>query len=202
MKFFYQPTFTNLQEAIYFYSMNMYFIALVAPEDINKQVLKWKHLMKERYQCEVALRSPAHITLVPPFWMKPELENNLVDSITGFSIYQKGFRVHLNNFSHFKSRVIFIDVAANDQLIKIKNDLSRVLLNSGKYPLKEDDRPFHPHVTIATRDLHKMAFNEAWEHFKEKRYAAEWIVQSISLLKHNNKNWDVIANSSLIAESL
>ena len=180
----------------------MYFIALVAPEDINKQVLKWKHWMKERYQCEVALRSPAHITLVPPFWMKPELENKLVDSIAGFSIHQNSFRVHLNNFSHFKSRVIFINVAANDHLIKVKDDLYQFLLTTGMYPLKEDDRSFHPHVTIATRDLHKAAFYEAWEHFKEKRYTAEWIVQSISLLKHNNRNWDVIASSSFIAESL
>ena len=69
--------------------MNMYFIALVAPEDINKQVLKWKHWMKERYRCEVALRSPAHITLVPPFWMKPDLENKLARSITDFSLHQK-----------------------------------------------------------------------------------------------------------------
>ena len=181
--------------------MNMYFVALVAPEDINKQVVKWKHWMKERYQCEVALRSPAHVTLVPPFWMRPELENNLDDSITKFSIHQKSFRVQLNNFSHFKSKVIFIDVATNDQLTKMKDDLSRFLLNSGKYPLKEDGRSFHPHVSIANRDLHKTAFYEAWEHFKEKRYAADWMVQSISLLKHNNRNWDVIASSLLIKES-
>lgn len=180
----------------------MYFIALVAPEDINKQVLKWKHWMKERYLCEVALKSPAHITLVPPFWMKPALENTLVGAITDFSIHQKNFKVQLENFSHFKPGVIFIGVAENDQLTTMKHDLSRFLLNSGDYPLKEDDRSFHPHVTIATRDLHKTAFTEAWEHFKEKRYAAEWIAQGISLLKHNNRNWDVIATSSFSAESL
>ena len=139
----------------------MYFIALVAPEDINKQVLKWKHWMKEKYLCEVALRSPAHITLVPPFWMRPQLENKLIGSIADFSVGQKNFMVQLGNFSHFKSRVLFIGVAENDQLTTMKHDLSRFLLNSGEYPLKEDSRSFHPHVTIATRDLHKTAFYEA-----------------------------------------
>ena len=50
--------------------MNMYFIALVASDEINQQVLKWKLMMKEKYKCEVALKSPAHITLIPPVWMK------------------------------------------------------------------------------------------------------------------------------------
>ncbi len=63
---------------VYFCDMEMYFIALVAPEDINQQLLKWKIWMLEKYQCEAALRSPAHITLIPPFWMKPELEKDLV----------------------------------------------------------------------------------------------------------------------------
>ena len=171
----------------------MYFIALVAPEDINKEVLKWKHWMKERYQCEVALRSPAHITLVPPFWMKPELENDLISAMNEFSKQQQVFNVQLNNFSHFKPRVIFVDVVMNEQLIQLKEELFDFLQKTGRYPLKEDKRSFHPHVTIAARDLHKKAFAEAWEHFGEKKYTAGWNVQSISLLKHNSKNWDVAA---------
>jgi hypothetical protein len=41
--------------------MNMYFIASVCPEEIDKQVMKWKLWMKEKYGCEAALRSPAHV---------------------------------------------------------------------------------------------------------------------------------------------
>jgi 2'-5' RNA ligase len=174
--------------------MNMYFIAVVAPGEINKQVLKWKHWMKERYLCEVALRSPAHVTLVPPFWMKPDLEKELTEVITDFSKRQQPFSVQFNNFSHFKSRVIFIDVVLNERLLQLKDELFVFLQKNGRFPLKEDKRPFHPHVTIATRDLHKKDFEEAWEYFKEKKYAADWNVQNISLLKHNGKNWDVIAH--------
>ena len=151
--------------------------------------------MKERYGCEAALRYPAHITLVPPFWMKPELEESLGNSLNAFAITQPRFILRLTNFSHFMPRVIFIDVVLNDQLIKLKDDLFEFLFEQNKYPLKKDDRPFHPHVTIAARDLHKKSFYEAWEYFKEKKYEAEWIAGNLSLLCHNKKNWDVIATS-------
>lgn len=173
----------------------MYFIALVAPEDINRQVVKWKNQMKEKYGCEAALRSPAHITLVPPFWMKSDLEIKLLNSLTEFSPTQSSFLIQLNGFSHFKPKVIFAEVVMNDQLMSLRNNLYQYLLNAGEYPLDDDNRPFHPHVTIATRDLHKKAFQEAWEYFKERKYSAEWLTKGISLLRHNKKNWDVVATS-------
>ena len=173
----------------------MYFIALVAPDEINQQVLKWKLMMKEKYKCEVALKSPAHITLIPPFWMNPELENILIDSINKFSSGRNGFNIHLNNFSCFKPRVIFVNVEENDLLSELLQNLEQFLITAGNFSINKEDRPFHPHVTIATRDLYKKAFYEAWEYFYEKKYEAGWESSGISLLRHNQKNWDVIATS-------
>lgn len=175
--------------------MNMYFLALVAPADINQQAQKWKLWMKEKFKCEVALKSPAHITLIPPFWMKPELEKELISSISSFSANEIGCTIHLKDFSCFKPKVIFIDVTKNDALENLHQHLEVYLLSGEKFPLKKDDRPFHPHVTIATRDLYKKAFYEAWDHFKEIKFEAEWNTKGISLLRHNQKNWDVIATS-------
>lgn len=173
----------------------MYFLAIVTPETINQKVLKWKLWMKEHYNCEVALRSPAHITLIPPFWMKSELENDLIHSLNEFSKKENSFPVQLKDLSNFKPRVIYVNVLENDQLNSIKNKLSTFFLAENKFPLAIDDHPFHPHVTIATRDLHKKAFYEAWEYFKDKKYDAEWNAEGISLLRHNKKNWGVIFTS-------
>src|ERR1043165_9812468 len=175
--------------------MNMYFMALVAPADINQQVLKWKMRMKENFKCEVALRSPAHITLIPPFWMKPELEKELVDTTNNFCANENSFNIQLNNFSYFKPKTIFIDVVKNDDVEMLMQHLEAYLISSGLFPLKKEERPFHPHVTIATRDLYKKAFFEAWDYFKGKNYQAEWLAEGISLLRHNKKNWDVIHTS-------
>jgi 2'-5' RNA ligase len=173
----------------------MYFVALVAPNQINDDVLRWKNVMKERFDCSVALRSPAHITLVPPFWMDESLENKLQNEIRHFSQQQASFEINLKNFSAFKPRVIFVDVMANQHLQTLQAHLLQFLVRPNLFPIEKEDRPFHPHITIATRDLHKKSFHEAWEIFKEKTFAASWLVNSMSLLRHNKKNWDVIFTS-------
>src|SRR5215204_6183709 len=101
--------------------MNMYFVALVAPDEINLQVLKWKNFFKEKYGCTVALKSPAHITLVPPFWMEEELENALISSIIKFSTAKSKFEIVLKDFAAFKPRVIYVDMLKNETLHVIRH---------------------------------------------------------------------------------
>ena len=64
--------------------MSLYFIAILAPKKIDKEVSEWKQYMKEQYGCKVAQRSPAHITLIPPFNMKEEIENLMASAMNEF----------------------------------------------------------------------------------------------------------------------
>ena len=143
----------------------------------------------------VALKSPAHITLIPPCWMKEELETDLIDSIAAFSEAKNKFEINLKDFAAFKPKVIYVDVLKNEILNDLHESLNDFIDQQNKFPLKKDDRPFHPHLTLAARDLYKKAFYEAWETFSEKKYEATWLVNGISLLRHNKKNWDVIFTS-------
>ncbi|HEX6849041.1 MAG TPA: 2'-5' RNA ligase family protein [Chitinophagaceae bacterium] len=177
--------------------MNMYFIAIVAPDMIGQQVLKWKNYFKENFGCTVALRSPAHITIIPPFWMDEELENDLITSLREFSTTENKFEITLKDFSAFKPKVIFVDVVKNEKLNALRLSFVDFVLNKNKLPVNTDDRPFHPHITLAARDLYKKAFREAWNVFAKKKYEASWVVNGISLLRHNKKNWDVIFTSQL-----
>jgi len=52
-------------------------------------------------------------------------------------------------------------------------------------------RAYHPHVTLAFRDLRKTHFYAAWEEFKDQRFQAEFEVTSFQLLKHNGTQWEV-----------
>jgi 2'-5' RNA ligase len=92
---------------------------------------------------------------------------------------------------------VFVDVIKNEQLALLRTDLEDFLLAEEKFPLKKELRPFHPHITIATRDLYKKAFFEAWDIFQNKKYKAEWEAKGVSILRHNKKNWDVIHTSQL-----
>ena len=149
----------------------MYFIAIVLPTELNKKVLKYKDYMDDKYSCKVGLKSPAHITLVPPFWMEEEKEGQLIKDIERISV--QPFTTSTNNFSAFKPKTIFIAPVLNESLIQLKQLTDAAFNNNEDYKIKIDTRPFHPHITIATRDLHKKDFAEAWPFFKEKEFKEE-----------------------------
>ena len=49
-----------------------------------------------------------------------------------------------------------------------------------------------PHHNVATRDLTKEAFSEAWPELQKEEFKASFDVHSIFLLKHNGRNWDIL----------
>jgi 2'-5' RNA ligase len=51
------------------------------------------------------------------------------------------------------------------------------------------DQPFHPHLTLAFRDLKKNIYPEAWEEFSQKTFTADFVVEKFMLLKHNGRVW-------------
>jgi 2'-5' RNA ligase len=61
--------------------------------------------------------------------------------------------------------------------------------------IKIDSRPFHPHITIANRDLQKHDYAEAWQMFARATFQHQWMAQGLSVLRHNKKNWDVVYTS-------
>lgn len=167
----------------------MYFIAVAAPAAINEKVLQWKHYMRDHFGCTVALRSPAHITLIPPFWMNEQLEKQLIDDVEGFVMQQSSLDIGLHNFDAFKPRVIFIHVEENEALSKLKSALEQFLLSKNKYPVKKETRPFHAHLTIANRDLLKKDFAAAFDHFSKIKYAVSFPVQQLTLFRHDGSKW-------------
>jgi 2'-5' RNA ligase len=175
--------------------MKMYFIAIVLPADLNEKILKWKNVMHEKFGCKVGLRSPAHITLIPPFWMHEQSGQTLIDDIDIISLPMKPFTIYAKNFSAFKPRTIYVDMLVDENLSALKSAVDNFFTNKN-YNIKIDRRPFHPHITIATRDLHKKSFHEAWHLFATKKFSAEWQASGLSLLRHNLTNWDVVYTST------
>lgn len=169
----------------------MYFIAIAAPADINRQVLQWKHYMRDNFGCTVALKSPAHITLIPPFWMDEAMESWLIEDVNEFAAQQHPFEISLRNFDAFKPRVIFVHVEENDPLQQLKSSLEDFLLEKNKYPVKKESRAFHPHVTIANRDLRKKDFAPAFAHFSKISYETGFTASGIAVLKHTGSEWAV-----------
>jgi len=170
----------------------MYFVAVVLPQHLDEKVLHWKKYMQERYRCKVGLKSPAHITIIPPFWLEENREEELLNDVDTLAKDIKPFVVETADFSAFKPRTIFIGVKKNVYLEQLKRKADDHFSDKEQYKIKKENRPFHPHITIATRDLFKKDFYECWTFFETKEFKESWEATGLSVLRHNKRNWDTI----------
>jgi 2'-5' RNA ligase len=180
--------------------VRMYFIAVVLPPQIDEKVQQYKRQMQELYGCKVGLKSPAHVTIAPPFWMEEEKENLLRQDLETLAQTVPSFTLTTASFSAFKPRTIFLAVEENATLQDLKKQ-SDTFFRNKEYKMKIENRPFHPHITIATRDLHKKAFWEAWPRFEKENFVETAEVNGLSLLRHNGRAWDVVFTAPFLAAS-
>lgn len=167
-------------------SGNKYLIAILPPEPIASEIYKLKEYFRDKYNSKASLNSPPHITLQMPFEFSNEEK-----LLTNFkNTFITPFKIELKDFGCFEPRVIFIAVIKNSELESAQRkvmDFCKQELDVFNADYK--DQPFHPHITLAFRDLKKTMFHEAWNEFKGKTYSASFMCGKISLLKHDGKFW-------------
>jgi 2'-5' RNA ligase len=170
----------------------MYYVAILCPSETDQKILKLKYWMKEQFGSVVALKSPAHITLIQPFWMESSRENELKETLLDFTSEMNELEIQLEGFSHFGNRVLFVRVLENSALEELKNQAEKHFVHAHGDFIRKDDRPFHPHITIANRDLKPGDFEKSWQHFSNKVYEEKFYNKTISLLKLTEGKWILI----------
>lgn len=171
--------------------MSLYFIALIPPYDLQEQIHKLKLEFSEKYGAKHALKLPAHISLQIPFKFSENEEGKLIEVLKDTAKAQNSFRVDLKDFGRFNQKVIFINIEDHESIKELHSNLHRVLSENLKFSKRENFPKIHPHITIATRDLHYSRFPEAWAEFKNRDFIASFSAKNFSLLKHDGKSWHV-----------
>lgn len=170
-----------------------YFIAVIPPSPGYEEALALKEYFRDKYQSKAALNSPPHITLHMPFMWNEDKEEKLVTKLRAFARQCDPIKVCLDNFSSFPPRVIFINVTESDALDELQHKLHAFFKRElDIFNANYQDRPFHPHLTLAFRDLRKAQYHLAWQEFAEKEYKLEFVADKIALLKHNGDRWEVL----------
>jgi 2'-5' RNA ligase len=173
-------------------SKKMFFLAVMPPDLLQDEVKNIKLIFRDRYGSGHALNSPAHLTLIPPFYWPGHQEKDLIHSLDNFCLTESPFQVQLNDFGAFRPRVIYIDVVENKKLARLHERLNNYLDDKWKInELLRGNKPFNPHMTVAFRDLTREKFNLAWEEFKNKSFNGVFSVNKIVLLMHHEKHWEV-----------
>lgn len=168
----------------------LYFISILASGTIAGEVNTGKQYMLKHFGCKVALKSPPHITLVPPVELSDPEAQRLIGLLDQFRPGIAPFYVGVKDYQHFEQTVIYLHVIPNDLLTTLNRKLQMYLRNAG-FSIDSRPLPFVPHITVATRDIPPAQFATAFHHFSRRRYTGSMIARRITLLRLDPGQWQI-----------
>jgi 2'-5' RNA ligase len=171
---------------------DIYFIAIIPNCALREEIRKIKERIRDEYGAGHALKSPAHITLQMPFKRSSTEEGRLSVALKLFTLAEKDFIVETDGYGAFPPRVIYVRITDPEPVRSLHCRLRDMLLSELGFSQEETMKDIKPHITVATRDLTKAAFSDAWAEFREEKITGHFEVGSIFLLKHNGRNWDIL----------
>ncbi|MFN6037327.1 MAG: 2'-5' RNA ligase family protein [Bacteroidota bacterium] len=169
---------------------NRYFIAVIPPENIYNQIVSIKKDISLKYNSYAALKSPPHVTLHMPFNLANHKEKKFLHAIETWKLNITPIEIELKNYSSFEPRVIFINVNKSNSLCNLQDTVIDFMKREFNiFNQAEDLRGFHPHITIAFRDLKKNNFYAAMKEYSDAKYESNFLCNSIHVLKRFDAEW-------------
>ena len=167
-------------------------IALIIPEPLKTLVIEEQELIRDRWGPKHALRTPPHLTIIPPIEVSDEEITRLWTLAKEIANQTGPFEIEFNGYGAFKPRVVFINLQASSPLEHLyRNWRTSLERNMGHVLEKYPDRPYHPHLTLAHRDVDRVIFSEMWSYFKEKEIKANVTFDRFCILKHHAAGWSI-----------
>lgn len=172
---------------------SLYFIAIEPHPELIADIKKIQLDFAERFQSVKAFRSFPHITLIPPFSLDDTQESACIQEFQKIKIGLQSFVVNLKGFGSFPKQngsVVFIRPLYQPNLLllreKFKGFSTSIFLPD-----------YHPHLTVAFRDLSFENYQKAWEEYQNKAFSASFSVQEVGLYKHIEGKWKKISGLRL-----
>jgi 2'-5' RNA ligase len=149
-----------------------------------------KEDLASRYGSRHALKVPPHVTLVPPVRAAGEIEA-LREMLPGFAAEIPRPQLELDGFgyfSHARDRVIYVSVKPAMALKELAEKTLEMAGSVLTLPAA-GERDFHPHITLAHRDLTAAAFHLAWPAYRDRVFQATAPAAGITLFAHDGTRW-------------
>ncbi|WP_375418084.1 2'-5' RNA ligase family protein [uncultured Hymenobacter sp.] len=178
----------------------LYLVAVLPPEPVFSQTWALKQQVQQLTGSRNAVRLPPHITLMPPLRQSDEFEARCTAALTDFAATQAPVRVGLQDFAWFGSRTLFVHVS---EAAAIQTLHAALMAWCARHlpEVRPENRPFTPHLTLATRDLPAAQVPELRRLFAAKTYAAAFEVRHLTLFRHDGRQWQVRATIELAGSS-
>jgi 2'-5' RNA ligase len=174
----------------------LYLVALLPPEPIFSQTWALKQEVHRLTGSRNAVRLPPHITLLPPLRETPDFEQDCVAALAAFAAGEAGFEVALDGFAWFGNRTLYVHVSEATALRAFHARL--MAWCAAHLPrVRPENRPYTPHLTLATRDLPPAQVPALRQLFDGRTYTAAFAVAQLTLFRHDGREWQPRATFSL-----
>ena len=167
---------------------DLFFFAIPMPEVLNDEIREITEEISRKYHTQKALSSEPHITIIPPFWYPSSKIDVLKNVITHVSKFTWEFDIQLNGYKTFPRNVLFIDVLMSEELQQCHDQTYNCLPQELFYKVKRY-HTFHPHITVAFKDISDENFAEAKKEYLPSEFKRSFTFPGLALYKHNRKIW-------------
>lgn len=171
---------------------NLKLIAILPQEPYFSEIRKEQEYIATTWGPVHALRTPPHITIVPPVSLTSSEVGWLFGMAGALSGSLPSFKMELHDYGSFKPRVIFINTIINRELHEMYDLWHQALLSKMPHVLdKYPDRPYHPHLTLAHKDVSTQQFDRIWRYYANKKYRVSFTADHFCILNHTENGWEV-----------
>jgi 2'-5' RNA ligase len=165
-------------------------IAVLPSDEVSTLVRQQQQHIATVWGPKHALRTPPHITLIPPIAVTEADREVLWTCAERISKRATSFPLHLDGYSAFKPHVIYIHVTETTELNQLFTLWRKELMSVIPHVLeKYPDRPYRPHMTLAHRDVTPAQFKQIWEYYAELEFSASFEVDRFWILRHEMHGW-------------
>lgn len=174
----------------------LFFIALIPPDPLRGRITELKVAFANQYNARHALKSPPHVTLVPPFRADKAQMEHLCRQLKIIAKKAYKFELQVKGYGAFKPRVIYLDVPEKQEAMVLRQKLLSLVMP------EEQGKKGKLHITLAARDLSVEMFLKAWEANKDQPFITSFVVDSVYLLKHDGAKWHFYKEFGLNSDAI
>lgn len=176
--------------------LELYYIALIPPQAIQNEVHEFQHIAEVKFETEVTIKSPAYITIVPPFSLSGYEVKQMVHNLSILlKESYKPIEVSVARFYHFDRRNIILEVHKGREIERLFNDL--IVVTEAATHHHNNVAKFIPHITVANRDLTPDVFDKAYDYFNHITYGRDFVCETITLFHFKDGKWVAIKSFNL-----
>ncbi len=178
-------------------SKGLYYIAIIPPLEIEKKHRQIKEDIAKEFGCKHALNKVPHITLIKPFFLPQNHQEELQSAVSRAAVLVTDFEVKLNGFRHFSEHTLYIDVEDEPAMQALFRGLKKEINYTFRGQRKGESRAkIKAHLTVAYKDVSSV-FEQLWEKYEELLFADSFMAKEVSLYKLEDKRWECISKSPL-----